>query len=192
MGAAPVGESLILEFLKKAPAAEFREVANVFLKIVWTGWEGLGHDWVVRHWDFHNRGYRHRVLWENSPKLTNEGVSIKVLLRWMKPSSIQWIFHRWLTLTVASLCLRERGGRFASKDRRSAANDQRSSSWYYRFWTLWRLLVVQVMLGYRGREEETKHTIQDQWSPSLDIKHHIAIFIWITLFTRYYKMVWLI
>ena len=26
MGAAPVGESLILEFLKKAPAAEFREV----------------------------------------------------------------------------------------------------------------------------------------------------------------------
>ena len=41
----------------------------------------------------------------------------------MKPSSIQWIFHRWLTLTVASLCLRERGGRFASKDRRSAAND---------------------------------------------------------------------
>ena len=79
VGAAPVGESLILEFLKKAPAAEFREVANMFLKIVWNGWEGLGHDWVVRHWDFHNRGYRHRVLWENSPKLTNEGVSIKVL-----------------------------------------------------------------------------------------------------------------
>ena len=34
VGAAPVGESLILEFLKKAPAAEFREVANMFFKIV--------------------------------------------------------------------------------------------------------------------------------------------------------------
>ena len=29
VGAAPVGESLILEFLKKAPAAEFREVENI-------------------------------------------------------------------------------------------------------------------------------------------------------------------
>ena len=29
VGAAPVGESLILEFLKKAPAAEFREVSSL-------------------------------------------------------------------------------------------------------------------------------------------------------------------
>ena len=28
VGAAPVGESLILDFLKKAPDAEFREVKN--------------------------------------------------------------------------------------------------------------------------------------------------------------------
>ena len=34
VGAAPVGESLILEFLKKAPAAEFREVENIDSEIV--------------------------------------------------------------------------------------------------------------------------------------------------------------
>ena len=39
VGAAPVGESLILEFLKKAPTAEFREVENIeILKMVKVKW----------------------------------------------------------------------------------------------------------------------------------------------------------
>ena len=38
VGAAPVGESLILEFLKKAPAAEFREVANIDSEMVKVRW----------------------------------------------------------------------------------------------------------------------------------------------------------
>ena len=41
VGAAPVGESLILEFLKKAPAAEFREVNNlvkVKVKLIKKAW----------------------------------------------------------------------------------------------------------------------------------------------------------
>ena len=41
VGAAPVGESLILEFLKKAPTAEFREVNNlvkVKVKLIKKAW----------------------------------------------------------------------------------------------------------------------------------------------------------
>jgi len=111
VGAAPVGESLILEFLKKAPAAEFREAWGM------TELSAIGtfttEDIVT--------GSCGKILPNSQMKVVDLDSGEAV------PAGVR-----------GEVCIKG----------------------------------PQVMLGYRGRKEETQQTIQDQWLHTGDIGYY--------------------